>query len=213
MYLSYDVGGYKGVAVLRAVVMAGLALTVARASLARSSGLVASAATLLALVAVFPGTGERPQLVSFLLFAVLGPWLLRSMSTGGRTWPFVILVMAWSNLHGFWCLAVLLYVACGMGAVCDGARGSRRSLALRHGARALGSIFAAMVNPNGYHTLLAPFRVTDYASFVSERGPPSLLNPFQLAAFALLGLVIVGWARSGRPVAWLTRAPMWWQRR
>ena len=206
IFLSYDLGGYKGVSVLRAVLMLCLALTVARACLARASGPVASTVTILTLIAVFPGTGERPQLASFLLFALLGPRLLKHMSTGARTWPFVPLVIVWSNLHGFWSLAVLLYVACAIGAICDAQRAQRSGLLLRHGAVALGCLLGAMVNPNGYQTLLAPFRVTGYASFVSEWAPPSFLDPFQLAAFALLGLVVVGWARAGRPVSWLTCA-------
>lgn len=206
MFLSFDLAGYKGVSVLRALLMLALALMVARSCLARSSGPIASVVTAVALIAVWPGTGERPQLVSFLLFALLGPRLHQSMAIGARLWPLIPLVLVWSNLHGFWSLAVVLFGACSIGAVFDSRPERRLNVAVRHGAVAIGAVLAAAVNPNGFATLLAPFRVAGYSAFVTEWAPPSLLNPFQLAAFVLLAVVVAGWARAGRPTSWLTCA-------
>lgn len=203
MYGAYDLGGYKGVAVLRATLMLGIGVTIAHATLSRANAIVASMVTLLALVAVWPGTGERPQLASFLMFALLGPWLLRRLEAGRGVWLLVPVVALWSNLHGFWSLAVALYAACVVGLLLDSQRGDRRAVLRRYAPPLIAAVLAAVINPNGVATLTAPFAVTGYARFVSEWRPPTLLSPFHLAAFVLLGLVIAGWARRERPTSWL----------
>jgi hypothetical protein len=58
------------------------------------------------------------------------------------------------------------------------------------------SVASAAFTPVGPRLVLAPLHVRDYAQFVGEWGPPSILNPYFGASFLLLGVVLVGWALS-----------------
>jgi hypothetical protein len=62
------------------------------------------------------------------------------------------------------------------------------------------AVASAALTPVGPRLVLAPLHVRDYAQFVGEWDPPSILNPYFGASFLLLAVVLVGWSlSSARP--------------
>lgn len=199
MYAAYWIGGYRGVIVLHAVVMLGLAVIILRSVRQVSTPVVAVGIGSLALVGVFLGSAERPQLVSWCLLAAVLPALRRATDQGRAPWWLIPVVAVWANLHGLWAAALVLFAFLTAGrALQVGVRnwGAYRSFI----AVGLLAFAAASLTPNGPALLLAPLHVRTYAKFVGEWNAPSLLHPFFAASYLLLAIVVVGWARNGRRV-------------
>jgi hypothetical protein len=205
MYLSYGLGGYRGVVALHALGMLVLALLVARSVRRTTTPVVACAVTALSLVGLFLGTAERPQLMSWVLLAATLPALRRAIAARRPPWWFIPVVWLWANLHGLWSAGLLLYAALVVG------------LAFEVGLRswrvygpflvvALSAFLAAGFTPVGPSLLLSPLQVRAYAGYVQEWAAPSILNHYLAPGFILLGIVVVGWARQRRPVGSTTIA-------
>jgi hypothetical protein len=199
MYLAQEVGGYRGVLALHAVGMFALAFLVARSVRRVSGPLLACVITGLSLLGLFLGSAERPQLLSWCLLAASVPALHRAVDRRTAPWWFIAVIWLWANLHGLWVGALMLYAALVLGLVIEvGPRAWRtyRSFV------AVGAASAAvtMLTPVGPRHLLTPLHVREYAPYVGEWGPPSILNHFFAPAFVLLAILAVGWARNPVPV-------------
>ncbi len=199
MYGSYTVGGYAGVATLRAAVVGALVafILISCRRVARPD--IAAVVGTLALFATLPSSAERPQLLSWLLLAAVCPWLRRCVARGQVPWALIPITWLWANLHGLWLTALVLYGALLVGLVTDLGRDRWRQ-ARRFVAVGLGSALVPALTPVGPRLLTAPLHVREYARFVTEWEPPSVMSPATAGALAIAAVVVVGWAREGSRV-------------
>jgi len=200
MYLAYRAGEYHGVIALRAMMLTLVAALVVRSCRKVAGPLVSAGVGLVALVAMFQTNGERPQLVSFALLAVLLPRLRDAVDRRRPPWELVPIVWLWANLHLLWATALVLYAALVLGLIIEtGLREWRRLLPFA----AVGALsgLVTMLTPSGPTLLLLPLKAVGAPGFLpTEFLPPRLSSPFTAAALVLLFVVLAGWARRARPV-------------
>ncbi|MDP9443893.1 MAG: hypothetical protein M3P83_05905 [Actinomycetota bacterium] len=199
MYAAYAAAGYAGVVGLVSVTVACFAgvLTVSCRRVSRP--IIACTTALMAVAATIPGMGARPQVVSWLLLAVAAPYMRSCVRRRRLPWWLLPLVWLWANLHGLWLTALALYAALVIGlALEEGLRGWRTTAGFS--GVGLLAVLAAAATPAGPALLMAPFRVREYAQFVSEWDPPSIASVPTALAVALAFFVVVGWARAASPV-------------
>lgn len=160
-------------------------------------------AAILATAAVFGSAASltpRPQLVTFVLLpVVVWAWLRTTQDLRVRWW-LIPLTWVWACSHGLWVAGVVAGAAVTAGLLLD------RRLSLRqargHLAVVLLSVVAAALTPVGPELFIAPFRVGESTSLVSEWNPPALTSPPVAVTLALLAAIVVLWARRGRQVPW-----------
>lgn len=159
----YQMGGHSAVRIAKGACILALAAILGAAGWRRSR----IAVTALALGVMLVGSGdrimlERPELVSFLLFATLLGLLDRHRRVGDR-WVFAIvpLQLLWANLHGLFAVGIAV---CGMAVVGECVRPwfERGEPLRRERVRDLvlvivGSVAVSFANPNGIDAVLMPF--------------------------------------------------------
>lgn len=145
--------------------------------------------------------GSRPQLFNLLLFALF-MYLLEARKDGrlGR-WIYGIFPVAtvlWANLHSGFLLGIVLLGTYFVGELVEARRrepGLRTLLPTdRHwlGLATVGSLLAALVNPNGIRLWIYPFETLVSPAqrrFITEWFPPT---PDQLIFWLTVVLVVVG---------------------
>jgi hypothetical protein len=200
MYVAYSVGGYHGVIVLRAAMLGLIAWLVLRSCRREAGPGVTAVVGLLALVAIYPGSGERPQLASFALLALMLPRLRRALEDRRAPWELVPVTYVWANLHLLWVSGLVLYAALVFGLLLDlGTREWRKAVPFV--AVGVVSGLVTMVTPNGPTLLLMPLKAVGAPGFIpTEFLPPKISDPFTACAVALVFIVLVGWARRTGPV-------------
>lgn len=199
LYAGYRLGGYPGVLVLRALVLAAIAAVVVRACRRQGNWLHAMIASLFGLATVEPGAAARPQLASFLLMAIFGPALLRAVERLKPPVWLIPLVWLWANLHGLWTLALVLYAAVTLALALHLWGRDNRTLLGFAGVGA-GMVVAAALTPVGPRLLLSPLAVHGVTKYVTEWQPPNIATLPTAAGLVLLGFVVISWARSRQPV-------------
>jgi hypothetical protein len=198
MYAAYATGGYRGLILLHGTLLAAIGAIVVWQARRRAGWLATTVVTVICLVAVMPGSNERPQLASFALLAYFGPRLLTAIETGKAPWLFVPLVYLWANLHGLWAAAIVVYGAVVLAHL--GQLGRRWRRGLPFVSVGAGMVAAAALTPSGPRLLLTPMTVRAYAKFSSEWSAPQLYRSWTFACAILLAIVVYGWARSREPV-------------
>ncbi len=200
MYLAYRVGGYHGVILLRAAMLALIAALILRSCRNEAGPVICSVVGVIALVAMFPFDGERPQLVSFALLAWILPRMRLAIERRRPPWELVPIVWIWANLHLLWVTALVLYAALVLGLLLElGVREWRRLVPFA----AVGALsgLVTMLTPNGPTLLLMPLKAVGAPGFLpTEFLPPSVSDPFTACALALLFVVLVGWAKQSGAV-------------
>jgi hypothetical protein len=98
-------------------------------------------------------------------------------------------------MHGLWLLGPAMLGFLVVGRAFDIGLQRWRELT-PYVAVAAAAVASAALTPVGPRLVLAPLHVRDYAQFVGEWGPPSILNPYLGAGFLLLAVVLVGWSLS-----------------
>ena len=198
---GYQMFGLPAVAWLRCAAM--LALISALVWTARQAADTVPA--IIAALAGLLGTGgslsERPQLVSFVLFAVtVGAWWKTARDLRPRWW-LVPLTFLWACSHGLWGVGVLIGMVVIAGLALDH-RLSRRDAATLLAVPAL-SVVAAALTPVGPRLLLTPFEVSSNASaFVAEWQPTNVRDLFAGVTLAMIALAILPWIRGIPPRPW-----------
>lgn len=201
MYLSYAAGGYRGVIALHALGMLTLGALLLRSIRREASVGVAITIGILAILGVLKGVAERPQLVTWCLLAATLPALQRAVRERRPPWWFVPVVGIWANLHGMWSVGLVLYGFLVLGLLLDVGLRQWRDWG-RFAMVGVACAAAACVNPHGPSILLTPLQVREYAPFVSEWRPPDLLgDPYYASAFLLLGIIVIGWARTRESIS------------
>lgn len=223
----HELGGWAGLALLRAITI-GLAFAfVAAACRERGAGpRVAAVLALVAFLLASPALGLRPQLFGILLFAAT-LWLLAGRRRAPwRTWLVPVLAVAWANVHGSFVLAPVLAGWAFLEDLLERDPAWRPSLVVAV-LTALGTLVTAL-GPGAWAYALDLAANPAIAARVTEWQPPSLFDPVGAAFYGSLvlvgALVLLGWA-SGRRIslpafgvlaglAWLglraVRGVAWW---
>ena len=201
--LIYRAGGWTGIAVTRGLFVAILVLLLYRSC--RAVGASPRTAALLTLASCCVGIeilpAMRPQLLGFVLFALV-LWILSTRHESPyRIWWIPPIVAVWANLHGSFPLAILLI---GFAWLED--HGENSDLARRHVLVAAASVLASFVNPFGprvWPYALNLLTDPDVVREVAEWGPPSIHTITGLFFFA--SILMTAWFLARRPVptAWI----------
>ncbi|MBA3259715.1 MAG: hypothetical protein H0T68_09650 [Gemmatimonadales bacterium] len=154
---AYRIAGLAGVAVFAGIVLALTYALVARFIIGRGGDpLLAYLVSMAAAVLSAAHWLARPHLFTMLAVVVLLELLHRERRT---LWPYLLLFVAWANLHGgyfYGCITIGLF-ACGELAEAVLAPASERSHWLtkaRHHLAAAGvALVASLINPSGYRLL------------------------------------------------------------
>ncbi len=191
--------GYRGVSILRALLVGTLAGSLTVASFRRTTPYRAVLVSFVAIAGTVGGWGERPQLFSFVLVVPVAAYLRSCVDRDRPLWPLVGLSWLWANLHGLYILGIALTVLAAAGVLLDHGRAGR-DRAVRLGLTAFAMTAVAGLTPNGPRLLLAPLDVASYAHFVSEWRAPDVRKQIGACLIGLLLVTVAGWARSREPV-------------
>ena len=197
MARTEDWFGLAGVAWLSGFLEIALFVTLYVVCRDRAEPLVAAALTATALLAMQNGLSMRPQVISYLLVAVVvGAWL-RTARDGRIRWWLVPLVWVWAMLHGMWPVALVIGAAAVLGLALD--RAPRRLL-VRAAAVPVASAVVAALTPVGPELYTAVAAVGSRSQYFAEWGSPDWTS-WEYGALALL-LVLTGlamWRRRRNP--------------
>ena len=212
IWLIYEAAGLAGLSLIFALIIAATSWLLYR----RSAGqpYLAAFVVLLGAVVAAPTWGARPQMFNLLLAAVF-VFLIEGWQRGRFTarvlWLLPPLTVLWANLHSGYLFGIVIigvYVA-GSWLQQQFSRHPAEAGQLNPywlAAAGAGSFLAALVNPNGYKLWLYPFETLGSEAmqkFIVEWHAPdfnlSLFQPFAL----MLGLVVLVWLFSNRPVTWI----------
>jgi hypothetical protein len=191
--------GLPGLAVLYAAATLVVVLTVYAACRRFASPLPAAVATVLTVLAASASLTARPQLVSFVLLAVVVTAWLRTEQDHRVRWWLVPLSWAWALCHGFW------FVGAGYGALfVAGFALSRRmpvTVLLRQAGVVVASLVVVVLSPIGLGVLRAPFAVNDTRPYVQEWERTDLTSVSALGALAMVLVVTATWLLTRRDVS------------
>lgn len=199
-----DVTGMGAVVWLRS--LASLSLVVLLYLTARqSAGRLASSATAaVGLLGCGAGLNPRPQLVSFVCFAVVVLAWSRTVRDGRARWWLIPVFWLWGCSHGLWTFGLLVSGVFLAAIVIDPVTrpGPRRSAQLA--GLVAGCAAAVALTPLGPALLLTPFDVaTNAAGLAEEWRATPLNNVFAVAALGMGVATSLAWLLTRhRPRPW-----------
>jgi hypothetical protein len=196
MALADDAFGLPGVAWLHGVALVGLFVVCFRLCRRWVAFGPAAIATGTAYFAMIGSLSPRPQVVSFILLAIVLGALLRTVEDGRPRWWLAPVTALWACCHGMWFLAPGLQVVVLTGMVLDRRLGIRD---LRpHAMLVVLSLAAVAVTPNGLQLLARPTGPSmGIAHYIQEYEPSSLSFPPYTAALIMGFVICATWARRG----------------
>jgi hypothetical protein len=187
--LAFQAGGWAGLAIFRAVLVAVAAFFVARLSRRGGAPLIAAAIVVaLAFVATRSRWTDRPALFTLVLFPVVLDILYQARSGSRRALVAIPpLILLWANLHGGYALGIALVLAFTVEAFA-----LRRRDAVPLALTLAASVALSFVDPETFGVggaaahALAPPRV------IREEAPPDVLEASGsvFAAFVLATLAV-----------------------
>jgi hypothetical protein len=206
IYGAYVLGGWAGIALLRATLIAVGAFFITRVALRAAPAPFALAITAVALALSEITWTDRPQLFTFALFPLLLELLMAARA--GRTRLLVVvppLILLWTNLHGGYALGLALVAIFAAEAVL-----THRN-AVPFAAAAVIGLAASFVDPGSLGLGAAAAHATSPPRFIVEEAPPDVLRPAGFV-FALFGLVTLALAlaRGGTLLDALLLVPLFW---
>lgn len=187
--LVFDVGGWAGLALFRAVLVAIAAFFLAR--LARRGGAPLAAALLVvmwALVVSKTRWTDRPAIFTFVLFPIVLDLLYSARAGSQRALVAVPpLVLLWANLHGGYGVALALLLAFTMEALLV-----RRADAPRFALALAAAVGLSFLDPETFGLTGSAGHVLAPPRIISEESPPDVFEAsgFLLAAFILAALAV-----------------------
>lgn len=206
IYGAYGLGGWAGLALLRAMLVGVGAFFITRVALRAAPAPFALAVTALALALSEITWTDRPQLFTFALFPLLLELLFAARAGRNRLLLLVPpLILLWTNLHGGYALGLALVAIFGAEAVLT------RRLALPFVVAAVLALAASFVDPGSLGLGAAAAHATSPPRFIVEEAPPDVLRPAGFV-FALFGLATLGLAlaRGGTLLDALLLVPLFW---
>lgn len=144
-------------------------------------------AVTVAVCAAAPGFSARPQVVSYVLIAVvMGAWL-ETARDGRVRWWLVPLAWVWVPLHGMWIVGITIGVATVVGMALT--REHDRGTLLRLASIPVLSALVALATPLGLHVIDGVTGVGSRNEALTEWDPPDFTSPSAL--FLVLMIVVV----------------------
>lgn len=180
--------GLDGVAWLSGLQLVALVVVLYWSGRRSAAPVVVGPLVVLALVACAPGLSMRPQVLSYILFAVTVRLLLDARVTGRPAWALVPLVGVWACLHGMWPAAIVLAGCSALGLAFERAT-PRRDLLLHASVPVLAAA-AACVTPVGPRIYAGVAQVVTRRDYFSEWGPPDFTAASPAAAALLLVVAV-----------------------
>jgi hypothetical protein len=192
----HEVGGWRAIVLFKVVTSGVILVMLYRQIVPRGRAEITAPVFVITMASIGVFFSERPQLLSFVLLLIVGPWAVRLATTGRwRAWPWVAITYLWCNVHGLWVLGPALL---GLGAVAWVAqsRFSRSSLRtlLAAGGTAAVAVLVTMATPVGPGLTFQPLAVHAIAPEITEWQPTSLLGNAPLGYSLLLVCLVVSWA-------------------
>jgi len=206
IYGAYVLGGWAGIALLRATLIAVGAFFITRVALRSAPAPFALAVTALALGLSEISWTDRPQLFTFALFPLLLELL--TAARAGRTRLLLAvppLILVWTNLHGGYALGLALVAIFAAEAAL-----TRRNV-VPFAAAAVLAVAASFIDPGSLGLGAAAAHAASPPRFIVEEAPPDVLRPAGFV-FALFGLATLGLAlaRGGTLLDALLLVPLFW---
>jgi len=200
---GYQLFGLPAVAWLRCAAMLALISALVWATRQAADAVPAIIASFAGLLGTGGSLSERPQLVSFVLLAVMvGAWWKTAGDLRPRWW-LAPMTFVWACSHGLWGVGVLIGLVVIAGLALD--RRLDRRTAVRLLAVPALSVVAAALTPVGPRLLLTPFEVSSNAAqFVQEWQPTNTRDIFVAITLAMIALAVLPWIRG-------TAVRPWWQ--
>ncbi|MEE9573920.1 MAG: hypothetical protein V3W20_12775, partial [Candidatus Neomarinimicrobiota bacterium] len=138
----------------------------------------------------------RPQIFSFLLFAITGFIIFRFKTKGkNQLYWLAPIFIVWSNLHGGYVLGIILIISVIIGEIYNQTLGEESENSLnwseirRLAIWGTAGFVLAAVNPNGVKMWIIPFQtvgVTSLQNLISEWASPDFHQPIQQLMLVLL---------------------------
>lgn len=162
---------------------------------------------LLAMIGASANWTARPQLLSFVLLAILDHYLTRHV-LNGRTknlWILIPIFALWGNLHGGFIWGILLLIATIVGEIFNQFFDNQPKLSWneigRLGLWSAGAALAILINPNGIELWKLPFQQVDVSLTIQEWLSPNFHQFYAHPTLWLLFLLIFGLGFSGRRIS------------
>lgn len=199
MYLLWRAGGFPALSLMTAL-LAALTMAVVHRQMV-GPPILRAAVLVLAALAAAPAWSPRPQLLSYLLLAVLDRMLARWREGAPRRfWLLIPLFALWANLHGGFIWGFLLLMAVLAGETVDRLTRWGEGL-IWHDIRRL-AVFtllaagAVLLNPNGLALWRLPFHTVSVSLRIQEWLSPDFHRLDFHPMLWLLVLLTIGLARS-----------------
>jgi len=188
----FNVGGWAGLAIFRALLAAAAAFALAGLSRRRGAPLIA-ALLVVAWAVVFSKTRwiDRPAIFTLVLFPVVLD-LLYAARAGSRRALMLIppLILVWANLHGGYAIGLALVLAFTVEAAARG-----RSEFVPFASALVASVGFSFIDPETFGVAGAAAHAIAPPRFISEEAPPDILEPAGLIfggfVLATLGLAML----------------------
>ncbi len=161
---------------------------------------------LLAMIGIHPNWSARPQLMSFLLLAILDYFLDRHRLVKRQPlWLLLPVFAIWGNLHGGFIWGVLLLAAIIVGEGMNNLLGNTPTLSWKEtGSLSLWSILAGLavsLNPNGISIWKLPFQQVDVSLSIVEWLSPDFHQFYAHPLLWLIFLLIFSVSYSGKRIS------------
>lgn len=192
LYLCYRIGGYFAIALF--VALTGALTFYLIYNRLPGSPILNSFIILLTAITAAPIWGPRPQILSFLLVAILDRWL--DKRENHPAWMLIPLFALWANLHGGWIWGLLLLFAHIAGDVINllSAPSEQKTALWQKTKNLLGwsalAMLAIGLNPNGLAIWRLPFEQVNVSMQIQEWLSPDFhridFHPFLWILFLLL---------------------------
>jgi hypothetical protein len=201
----YRLGGWTGLVVLRAVLVA--IIVGCLFVIGRDRGLSTRWAALLALAAFVVSAaalGLRPQLLGMALFAVVLVLVAGRRAHPGRLWAIPVIVLVWANIHGSFFLGPVVLGLAWLEDIHD--RWERPHRALIVGLVAAAAACVTPFGPAVWAYAVGLSANSEVTRRITEWQPTSLRDGVGILFFASAFAVVALLARRGKPVPWPTLA-------
>jgi hypothetical protein len=210
LYLFYRLGGYLALATF--VSLTGAVTFHFIYYRLPGNHIINSFIIILAALTAAPIWGPRPQIISFILIALLDRWLSKDEDLKPRPgWILIPLFALWANLHGGWIWGVLLLLAQIAGLIAEliiNQSKDQKIISWQRVKNLTGwlflSILAVGINPNGLAIWKLPFQQINASMQIQEWLSPDfhridfhplLWMTFLLIAFAPFTTKPLSWSR------------------